>query len=164
MSAEDLRAVMAACPALLYLHLCNAVASSDLTPLLQLPSTVISLTVKGCALNDDSAATIAQLTHLELLNWDYSPDLTDAGLEHLTALRRLKHQNMFSNDGLRPELLDDRLTLEEGGCGTLCVPHNRTHESEVGYQDGLRRQRYAKLELTDASCLSAPGFACAHRH
>lgn len=122
MSAWDLRAVARACPALSDLRLQYACTSDDLTPLLQLPSTLTGLELAGSALGDDSAAAVAQLTRLKSLEWNYSPDLTDAGLEHLTALTGLTHLKMFMNEGLSAQLMDDGVALEEGGCSTIALP------------------------------------------
>jgi hypothetical protein len=95
MSAQDLEAVVAACPALKKLGLCNALESgAGLQALQQLPSTLTSLSVGGCG--DSVAALVAQLTGLKALFWASSPDLTDAGLQHLTALRRLTQLHMYS--------------------------------------------------------------------
>lgn len=122
MSARDLRAVVRACPALSDLRLHYACASDDLTPLLQLPSTLTGLELAGSALDDDSAAAVAQLTQLKSLDWNFSPDLTDFGLEHLTALTGLTRLEMCIMEGLSVQLMDDGVAVEEGGCGTITLP------------------------------------------
>lgn len=59
---------------------------ADLSALLQLPDSCTSLVVGGAAFSDAAAVTVAQLTQLKDLRWCYSEQLTDTGLEQLTAL------------------------------------------------------------------------------
>jgi hypothetical protein len=134
MSAQHLRDVVAACPGLVELHICNAVASDDLTPLLQLPSSVASLQLAGSALGDGAAAAVARLTQLKSLEWDSSDHLTDAGLEQLTALTGLTHLQMFCNYGLSAQVTDLEGPLEPDDCGsgTITLPEQRVYISDTG--------------------------------
>lgn len=122
-SARKLTAAFAACPALRSLHICSTLKPGRLTPLLRLPRSVTSLCVGGAAFGDAAAAVVAQLTHLGSLGWDVSPGFTDVGLQQLTALQGLTHLRMFANDSLSLEVLDDGLSLMDGGSGELTLSY-----------------------------------------
>jgi hypothetical protein len=122
-TAHQLTAAFAACPALRSLHICSTLKPGDLTPLLQLPQSVTTLCVGGVAFDDAAATVVAQLTHLGSLGWDVSLGLTDVGLQQLTALQGLTYLHMFANDSLSVEVLDDGLSLEDGGSGVLTLSY-----------------------------------------
>jgi hypothetical protein len=85
--SADLVSIVSNCSALQHLDICNTVQpGADLSALLQLPGSCTALLVGGAALGDAAAATVAQLAQLRHLEWFYSRQLTDAGLEQLTAL------------------------------------------------------------------------------
>jgi Leucine Rich repeat len=59
-------------------------------------------------LNDDSLARIAKLNHLTILNLTAPSavsSITDAGITHLTRLRKLKHLNLSGNHLITDDLL-----------------------------------------------------------
>jgi hypothetical protein len=97
MSAKELKALLHACPALNTLHVCNPLQTgSDASSLvLRLPARVTDLSVGGPAFDDDAAEMISRHRQLQRLCWQVSPDLTDAGLQQLTALRSLQHLHIF---------------------------------------------------------------------
>lgn len=89
---DDLPFVFTACRALQGLELVNVINTNDscIDSLLQLPQSCSRLAVGGRAFDDQSAATLAALTQLTCLLWRFSPELTNEGLEALTALQRLQ--------------------------------------------------------------------------
>lgn len=91
---------MQACPNPVSLNIQSTVKPGDISPLLQLPTSCVSLSVGGRAFDDTAAAVVAQPTHLTELKWFSSPGLTDAGLEQLTALTGLHSVNMDGMPGL----------------------------------------------------------------
>lgn len=91
---------MQACPNLVSLNVQSTVKPGDISPLLQLPTSCVSLSVGGRAFYDAAAAVVAQLTQLTKLKWLSSPGLTDAGLEQLTALTALRSLHMDGMPGL----------------------------------------------------------------
>lgn len=85
--SADLASIVSCCPALQHLDIaCTVQPGADLSVLLQLPDSCTSLAVGDAAFSDAAAATVAQLTQLKHLSWCCSQQLTDTGLEQLTAL------------------------------------------------------------------------------
>lgn len=101
LSAPDLHSIAAACPALETLGVTCALDDGASNSLLQLPLSCTSLAVGGYTLGDNDAAVIAQLTQLQDLNWKYSSNLSDVGLEQLTSLQRLQRLHVRTCWGLR---------------------------------------------------------------
>lgn len=99
-ATAELKGLACACPALSRLCLAHAVEPGDMSGFLQLPASCQGLSVSGAAFNDQAAATICQLTQLTSLGWTFSPDLTEAGLDQLTALKQLQELSLFDNLGL----------------------------------------------------------------
>lgn len=104
-SAADARCLAAACPALRRLGVCNSLTDfAAVEELLHLPQCCGSLSVGGTAFDDAAASVVAQLTQLTDLTWGHSPDLTDLGLQELTALRELQHLALFSTESISQEM------------------------------------------------------------
>jgi hypothetical protein len=138
MTAAELTSMFAACPALVALYLPNALQTGDLTPLLQLPKSVTLLSVGGAAFVDSAAAVVAQLTQLRNLNWEVSPDLTDAGLQQLTALRGLTRLELFSVPGLSQEVIDVGCT-EHGYAHKVNLSQSHARVGEGVESDGVSK-------------------------
>jgi hypothetical protein len=116
---SDLQRIFCSCPALQSLQIIGAVHDSYQSQgeiqdvLLQLPSSCTSLGIGGDACGDDWAGVVAQLTHLEDLLWDDALDLTDEGVQKLTALTRLTKLHV-TGGGLSEELApEDELCLQQ---------------------------------------------------
>jgi hypothetical protein len=107
MSAQELKALACACPSLAELNIHDAMQQTDegVTPLLHLSTSVTSLSVGGAAFDNEAAAIVGQLTQLRELQWRVSPDLTDSGLQHLTALQQLDDLCIHAT-GLSDEVLN----------------------------------------------------------
>jgi hypothetical protein len=81
-----MRRIISACPALQLLSVVNSLQdAAGVQELLRLPQ-CNNLFIGGTALGDGEAAILAQLTQLTQLMWRDSAQLTDVGLEKLTAL------------------------------------------------------------------------------
>jgi hypothetical protein len=90
-TADDLPRMLRACPGLRSLQLTDVLeADADVSALLQLPSTCVSLRVAGDPFKDRAARVLAQLTQLTALEWDWAEGMTLAGLQPLTALQALQ--------------------------------------------------------------------------
>jgi hypothetical protein len=107
-TTANLHSIVSACPALRRLDISGVLAiGSDVSALLQLPSTCASLTLGGISLSPHSvsekaAGVVAQLTQLTFLEWRKCPGkypgLTDAALQLLTALELLQTFRMQGLD------------------------------------------------------------------
>jgi hypothetical protein len=89
--ASDLCLLAKRCPALQQLSLLHVVRHTDaywVGIILHLPQSLRALSLAGRALDDAAAKGVAQLTALQDLKLTDSP-VTEAGLQHLTALQRL---------------------------------------------------------------------------
>lgn len=135
---DDLARMFYSCPKLDTLDICGVVFPDvdDLSVLLQLPASCSSLCIGGSVFADDSVGLLTQLTQLTSLSWEFSPHLTDCGLEALTAMRGL--QRLFVNDcwGLSR-------VLGGGGDGDgndsdVCDDCVETHVELVGDEDKVR--------------------------
>jgi hypothetical protein len=85
--STDLASIASCCPGLQHLDVTGTVQpGADVSVLLQLPDSCTSLAVGGAAFSDAAAATVVQLTQLKHLSWQHSKQLTDTGLQQLTAL------------------------------------------------------------------------------
>jgi hypothetical protein len=85
--SADLVSIASCCPALQHLDVnCTVQPGADVAGLLKLPHSCTSLKVGGAAFSDAAAATVAQLTQLKHLRWWQAKQLTDTGLQQLTAL------------------------------------------------------------------------------
>lgn len=104
MSAVELQRLISACPSLHSLDITCALQPGGVDTLLQLPSTCCSLAVGGPCFDDAAAATLIQLTQLTDLSWSSSP-VTDAGLDHLTALSCLQRLCLEEDHGLSQALI-----------------------------------------------------------
>lgn len=90
LDSADLASICKGCPGLQWLDIASLVQpGADLSGLLQLAPGCKSLLVGGAGFADAAAPVLAQLTQLDYLAWSFSPKLTDAGLEQLTALTGL---------------------------------------------------------------------------
>jgi hypothetical protein len=107
MDTDSLPAVFAACPSLVSLSIRNALAPGDLTPLLQLPTSVVTIDVGGEAFDDAAAAVVGQLTQLRNLSWEGSVYVTGMGLQELTALQGLEWLMVLSTPGVFADGLAD---------------------------------------------------------
>lgn len=104
MTTSELRCLITACPALQVFGIANALQEAAAVPeLLRLPQCCKDLSVGGMAFADAAAPVLVQLTQLTCLRWCGSPDLTDPGLEQLTARR-----------GLQVLILSDLENVSEG--------------------------------------------------
>lgn len=93
----DIRRISSCCPRLQGLEIMGSVRpGADLSGLLQLPKSCVSLFVGGAAFTDEAASILAQLTQLKHLVWGFSHSLTDAGLEQLVRLDLEKLQVVWS--------------------------------------------------------------------
>mgnify|MGYP001806946453 CR=1 FL=1 len=98
MTAAELASLITCCPALHSLWICNALeGSADVSPLLQLPPSCVSLKVGGPSFGDTAAGVVCQLGQLRELLWYYSEGLTDRGVEKLTVLTGLQELDMWNN-------------------------------------------------------------------
>jgi hypothetical protein len=98
MTASELASLISCCPALQELRICNALeASTNVSPLLQLPPCCTSIQVGGPAFGDAAAHVVCQLSQLQGLTWYYSEGLTDLGVEKLTVLTGLQELDMWNN-------------------------------------------------------------------
>jgi len=145
-TAADLNSISAACPVLERLNVTNALQPGEERGLLMLPARCTHLSIGGNATEDSSVSVVTQLTQLCSLTWQNSLDLTDLGLEQLTALRALtsldireslglSKQLVGSATGTAPALLRERqkmgftLTTQAslhwcaGPCAAVLVPH-----------------------------------------
>lgn len=95
---KGLASIVRCCTQLLSLDIDGVVRDPDVSPLLRLPRCCVELEVGGHAFDDRAAAVIAQLTHLTQLCWANAPQLTDVGLQHLTALQALDSIRMYRLD------------------------------------------------------------------
>jgi hypothetical protein len=97
-TTAELHGMISACPALSSFNImCVLAADVDVSVLLQLPATCCSLEVGGQPFGDSTAGVNAQLTQLTYQQWNAAPGLTDAGLQPLTALSRLRVLRMYNN-------------------------------------------------------------------
>lgn len=115
-TAAELRNVISACPVISSLDItCVLQPGADVHALLQLPATCRSLAIGGEAFGESAAVVVAQLTQLTRLSWMESHDLSDAGLDRLTALQALEklllREMQGLSDGLVPK--DDGTMFEE---------------------------------------------------
>ena len=90
LKAEDLSKLICSCRKLQYLDICGAPhPSTDMAVLQLLPRSCATLYISGMMITDASAPALAQLTQLRQLCCCRCPNLTDVGLEQLTALTEL---------------------------------------------------------------------------
>lgn len=93
LNAGDIGRIITACPQLERVSLVRDVEpGTSLDVLQQLPHSISHVSVGGLAFGDPAAAAITKLQdlpHLESLVWEHSPDLSDVGLQRLTALTGL---------------------------------------------------------------------------
>lgn len=101
-TTEDLHNILSACQHLTLLDVYGNLQLGEATSLLLLPPTCKSLSLTGPN-DDDAAAVLCQLTQLTSLTWG-PYQLTDAGLEELTALTDLEKLIMRSPNGLREQV------------------------------------------------------------
>jgi hypothetical protein len=107
LDSYDIQRIAEACPGLTELTLKGVVNwGANLNPLAQhLQHTLESLSVAGPAFGDTAAAAVAQLQHLQRLEWSDSPNLSDAGLLQLTRLENLRWLSIRSCRGLCHSIL-----------------------------------------------------------
>lgn len=104
MDSTDLASFISCCPGLQDLDITGAIKpGADVSALLQLPTSCTSLNIGGAAFTDTAAPVLAQLTHLKYMSWCNS-DLTDTGLEQLTALTSLTRLLGYGNLEISDEL------------------------------------------------------------
>jgi len=111
LDTSDLVTILMCCRSLTMLCisrvLCARTDSVSLLPLRLLPFSCLHLTIGGPAVNDAAAADLAHLHQLRRLWIEHVPRLTDAGLNHLTALGDLYELTVFDCSGLSKELVGD---------------------------------------------------------
>jgi hypothetical protein len=102
LDSGDIQRIAEACPGLTELTLKGVVSvGASLQPLVaHLQQSLVSLTVAGPAFDDAAAAVVAQLQHLQRLEWSDSPELSDDGLSQLAVLSKLVWLSIRSCKGL----------------------------------------------------------------
>lgn len=126
---------MGACPSLEQLDLtCVVRRGADVSALANLPSGLRALSIGGDGFADAAASLLARHTQLRDLNWYESPELTQQGLQQLTALTALnrlevvwcdsisfRNSDLIGGQYLRLES-GDAIGQRRGGMGQVSVP------------------------------------------
>lgn len=100
LDGPDLHSLTECCPSLEALDLyCVVRNGADLSALLQLPDSCVSLGVGGGAFDDAAAGVVAQMTQLTQLTFMEAPSLTDTGVQQLTALKGLRKLRVLDCEG-----------------------------------------------------------------
>lgn len=132
----DLASNVSCCPNLTQLHIEGIVrGGADVSPLLQLSSSCRQLQIGGDGFTDAAAPVIARLPHVTDLSWDYSPGLTDVGVEALTAMGALDSLSMSECRGISKAVFypdEDEEEVEQMG---LMLTY-KTSEEAVRSQGG----------------------------
>lgn len=125
LTAADLSSIIAACPALERSSITCALRPGEQHGLLMLPARCTHLSIgdigdiddidniDGMAMDDSTVSVVAQLTQLRSLTWQHCPELTDTGLEQLTALRALTSLCLGPKTGLGKEVVQAALKFCE---------------------------------------------------
>lgn len=161
LDAADLERTVAACPRLHGLGLLRVVnPRARLHALLKLPQSLWRLDVGGLAFGDAAAATIAQLHRLrllEVLTWVHPPELSDVGLQQLTALTGVTELLVMHCRGLSEDISMD---CDSEGEGSVDV-HSSYEKVRVGVAACFAVQPVAiLLEWFCRCCPGMPSDCC----
>jgi hypothetical protein len=179
--SADLASISSCCPRLQLLDIHGTVQpGADVSVLLQLPDSCTLLAVGGAAFSDAAAATVAQLAQLKHLGWQDSGQLTDTGLEQLTALD-LRHLSVHKC-GLSAEVCTSPGEVDLSGWGrqvcvscdsllpatvlrvvhtSACLPYQQQRHCLVGaFCCSQTRQRRSRPQHMTRHALLLPYDAC----